>query len=122
MDPWRSPERIRPAHLPDEVLNFTSHFRPSRPTRPTLPGPIQTESPAMPSNDRIRLNDEERRTPAGPEVQQPCPQKAVHVRESNTPTLRPPQHIDLVAEGKNLQLQGSPSLEAGAEGAKEGKK
>ena len=121
MDARCSPERIRQAHLPDEVSNFTRHFRPSRPTRSTLPGPIQPESPAMPGNDRFRLDDDERRTPAGPQVQQPCPQEAVHLRESNAPTLRPSKHVYLVAKGKNLQLQGRPGLEAGAEGAQEGK-
>jgi hypothetical protein len=122
MDAWRSPEGIRPAHLPDEISNFTSHFQPSRSTLFTLPGPIQAESSAMPGHDRFRLDDDERRTSVGPQVQQPCPQETVHLRESNAPTLRPSKHVYLVAEGKNLQLQGSPSLEAGAEGAKEGKK
>ena len=122
MDAWCSPERIRQAHLPDEVSNFTSYFRPSRLTLPTLPGPIQAESPAMPGNSRFRLDNDERRTPAGPQVQQPCPQEAVQLRESNAPTLRPPKHVNLVAEGKNFQLQGRPGLEAGAEGAEEGKK
>ena len=44
-----------------------------------------------------------------------------HLRESNAPTLRPAKHVDLVAEGKNLQLQGRPGLEAGAESDQEGK-
>ena len=76
----------------------------------------------MPGNDRFRLDDNERRTPARPEVQQPCPQEAVQLRESNATTLRPPKHVNLVAESKNFQLQGRPGLEAGAEGAEEGKK
>ena len=121
MDAWCSPERIRQAHLPDEVSYFTSHFRPSRLTLPTLPGPIEAESPAMPSHDRFRPDEDERRTPAEPQVQQPSPQQAVHLRESNAPTLRPSKHVYLVAEGKNLQLQGRPALEVGAEGTEEGK-
>jgi len=75
----------------------------------------------MPGNDRFRLDDDERRTPARPQVQQPCAQQAVHRSESNAPTLRPSKHVNLVAEGKDLQLQGRPGLEAGAEGAREGK-
>jgi hypothetical protein len=42
----------------------------------------------MPGNDRFRLEDDERRTPARPQVQQPCPQEAVHLHESNAPALR----------------------------------
>src|SRR5947208_40821 len=104
MNPWRSPERIRQAHLPDEVSNFTRHSRPSWPTLPTLPGPIEAESPAMPGDDRFRLDDAERGTPAGPQLQQPCPQEAIERIESNAHTLRPSQHIDLVAQSKDLQL------------------
>jgi hypothetical protein len=115
MDAWCSPQRIRQTHLPDEVSNFTRHFRPSRPILSTLPGPIQAESPAMPSNDRFRLDDDERRTSAGPQVQKPCPQEAIHPREPNAPMLRPSKHVDLVAKSKDLQLQGRPGLEAGLE-------
>jgi hypothetical protein len=121
MDAWCSPERIRQAHLPDEVSNFARHFRPSRPTLFTLPGPIQAESPARPSNGRFRPDDDERRTSAGPQVQQPCPQEAVHLRDSNAPTLRPSKHAYLVAEAKNLPPQGRPGLEARADSAQEGK-
>ncbi|MGD0223559.1 MAG: hypothetical protein ABSF71_14590 [Terriglobia bacterium] len=75
----------------------------------------------MPGNDRFRPDDDERRTSARPEVQQPCPQEAVHLRESNAPTLRSSKDVYLVAEGKNLQLQGRPCLEAGAGGTQKGK-
>jgi hypothetical protein len=44
-----------------------------------------------------------------------APQDAVQPGESNALTLRPSKHVDLVAEGKNLQLQAVPALEAGAE-------
>jgi hypothetical protein len=75
----------------------------------------------MPGNDRFRLDKDECRTPPGPQIQQICPQEAVHLTESNAPTLRPSKHVYLVAEGKNLQLQGRPSLEPGADITQEGK-
>jgi hypothetical protein len=40
----------------------------------------------------------------------------------NTPTLRPPQHIDLLAQSEDLQLQRGPSPEERTEGGKNGKK
>lgn len=120
MDTRCSPQRIRQAHRAAEVPNFTRHFRPPRPY-PAYSSKSNTgESPAMPGNDRFRLDDE-RRTPAGPQVQQPCPQEAIHFRESNAPTVRPSEHVFLVAEGKNLQVQRRPGLKAGAESAQEGK-
>jgi len=75
----------------------------------------------MPGDDGFRFDDDERGTPAGPPVQQPRPQEPGQVRESNAPTLRPSKHSDLVAQGKKLQPQGRPSLEAGAESEQEGK-
>jgi len=35
MNAWRAPERIRQAHLPDEVSNFRRQPRPSLFTLPT---------------------------------------------------------------------------------------
>ncbi len=63
MDARCSPERIRQAHLPHEVSNFTRHLRSSRPTLPTFPGPIQAESPPMPGHDRFRLSHSEGTAP-----------------------------------------------------------
>jgi hypothetical protein len=64
MDAWCSPERIRQAHLPDEVSNFARHFRPSRPTVSALPTPVQPESLAVPGDHRLRLDDGEGRASA----------------------------------------------------------
>jgi hypothetical protein len=50
----------------------------------------------MPGSERFRLDDDERRTPAGPPVQQLCPQEAVHLGESNAPRLRPSKHVYLL--------------------------
>jgi hypothetical protein len=38
----------------------------------------------------------------------------------NTPALRPPQHIDLVAQSEDLQLQSDPRPERGTEDDKGG--
>ena len=109
MDAWCSPERIRQAHLPDEVPNFTRHFRPSRFTLPTLPGPIEAESPAMPGDDRFRLDDDERGTPAGPQLQQPCPQEAIERIESNAPADLPVRFGKRKGDGIRVDVQTNKS-------------
>jgi len=115
------PRADPPSRSSGEVSNFMRHLRLPRATQPTLPSPIQPESPGGAKSDhRLRRDDDGRRTSAGPQAQQPCPQEAAHLRESNAPTLRPSKHVYLVTEGKILQLQGRAGLEAGADSTQEG--
>ena len=65
----------------------------------------------VPSDDRRRFHDDQSRTPAGPQLQQPCPQEAIERIESNAHTLRPSQHIDLVAQSKDLFRVFRPTLQ-----------
>src|SRR5712672_2680201 len=59
MDPWRSPQRIGDAHLPDKLANLWGHSRPSA-TRSRLPAPVQSEAGTMPANNGVRLDDRQR--------------------------------------------------------------
>src|SRR6266481_2068860 len=59
MDPWRSPQRIGDAHLPDKLANLWGHSRPSA-TRSRLPAPVQSEAGTMPANNGVRLDYRQR--------------------------------------------------------------
>ena len=74
----------------------------------------------MPGDHRFRLDDGKGRAPTRPKVHKPRPEEPVRCHEVNTPTLRPPQHINLVAQSEDLQLQSGPRPEGGAEGGKGG--
>ena len=55
-----APERICHIDFSHEVSEFLRHFGPSRLAPPTRPGPVQTESLAMPGDHRLRLDDDQR--------------------------------------------------------------
>src|SRR5258706_6141567 len=59
MDPWRSPQRICNAHLVDK-LAYVRWYSWSATTTSRLPAPIRSETRAMPTDDRIRLDDRQR--------------------------------------------------------------
>src|SRR6266404_5859222 len=59
MDPRRSPQRISNAHLADK-LAYVRRYIWSATTTSRLPAPIRSETRAMPTDDRIRLDDHQR--------------------------------------------------------------
>ena len=59
----------------------------------------------MPADDRLRLDDQESRTPTGPKLRQPNPQKTIGAMEHEALGLLVSfQHGQLVAQGKDLRL------------------
>src|ERR1700687_261561 len=59
MDPRRSPQRVGNAHLADK-LAYLQRYSWSATTMSRLPAPIRSETRAMPTDDRIRLDDRQR--------------------------------------------------------------
>src|SRR6266481_3610045 len=59
MDPRRSPQRISNAHLVYK-LAYVRGYSWSATTTSRLPAPIRSETRAMPTDDRIRLDDHQR--------------------------------------------------------------
>src|SRR5271166_6491626 len=73
-----TPTGILSAHSADQLSNFTGNRRSSRLAPPDLRGTEEPKALAMPSRDRLRLDDGQRRAPVAPDAGQPDPQKAVH--------------------------------------------
>ena len=65
VDPWRAPERIRLRHRPNQRADIGGDGRPAGASA-TLPRPEQAEAAAMPGEDRLRFDDDERRSPVVP--------------------------------------------------------
>jgi hypothetical protein len=80
MDPWRSPQRIRPRHLADQVSDLLWHIRPSRPS--ALPSPVPTKPLAMPTDDGLGSDKHERFAPVSPEAKQERPEDPILVLQS----------------------------------------
>jgi hypothetical protein len=68
MDAGCTPNGILPAHLADQIADLTRNDRSSRLAAPQLPGPEQSKAGAMPSYDRLWLDDCQGRAPVAPET------------------------------------------------------
>ena len=67
MDARSTPTRVGEAHLPDQIANFR-RYRWATFATPTLPSPIEAKSLAMPGDDGLRLDKDQRRTPIVPQL------------------------------------------------------
>src|SRR6516225_9351754 len=77
VDAGCTPSGVLAAHPADQIADFTGKRGSSRPAPPNLPRPEQTKAPAVPGNDRLGLNDSQRRAPVAPNGRQARPQQAV---------------------------------------------
>jgi len=109
-----SPERVGRRQTPDENAYFFRYLR-----SPGLPGaaetgPVIAKPPALPGDDRSRLNDDECLSPPEPEAGEPGPEEAV-----GGPEARPLQGAladgQLMAEREDLKLHGGSGAQARAE-------
>src|SRR5207302_2949152 len=66
MNARSAPARVGETHVPDEIPNFRRYRRATFAT-PTLPSPIEAKSLAMPSDNRLRFDKEQRRSPIVPQ-------------------------------------------------------
>jgi hypothetical protein len=83
MDSRRAPRRILRHHPEDEFAHFlASRSSAHADSGPRSPIPVQLEPGSMPANDRIRLHQDQRLSPPGPEATQHNPEEWVVIRES----------------------------------------
>src|SRR6516165_2725917 len=83
VDAWCTPSGVFATHPADQIADFTGNRGSSRPASPNLPRPELTKAPAVPGNDRLGLNDSQRRAPVAPNARQPSPQQAVYYYRIN---------------------------------------
>jgi hypothetical protein len=55
---------------------------------PALPDPPESEVSSVPDDDGLRLDDDERRSPSGPDAREQGPEPAVGLREPHSPRPR----------------------------------
>src|SRR5207249_11154274 len=70
MNARSAPARVGETHVPDEIPNFRRYRRATFAT-PTLPSPIEAKSLAMPGDNRLRFDKEQRRSPIVPQPREP---------------------------------------------------
>ncbi len=105
MNARSAPARVGETHVPDEIPNFRRYRRATFAT-PTLPSPIEAKSLAMPGDNRLRFDKEQRRSPIVPQPREPNPQDSISPTETELMTaVRTLQDQKLMSESKNLCLQ-----------------
>jgi hypothetical protein len=80
MNPRRTPTRICVRHVANERADIRAHGRPPH-AAPTPPGPPQPEASSVPSDDGLRHDDNERRSPSGQHTGEHDPEATVRRRE-----------------------------------------
>jgi hypothetical protein len=86
---------------------------------PTLPRPPQSEAARVPRDDGLRLDDDERRSPSGPEAREQDPEPAVGLHEPDSPWSGTLQHLQLVPQGENFELERGTRTRQRSEGQEE---
>ena len=66
MNPRRTPQRVLPRHLSDQIADLPRHGRSARFFPPRLPCPEKPEPPAVPTDDGLGPDDYQGVTPARP--------------------------------------------------------
>ena len=82
MDPSRAPQRVFPAHPPDQITQTTIDLRPPYPIS-GFPAPESFEPGAMPPKDSLRLNHLGRAEQTRPDPRHPyeqCPVECAHLK------------------------------------------
>src|SRR5262245_61233480 len=103
MDPRRTPERIRAAHLPNQIPQFPPNRGPT-PSAPTLPCPVPSKSVAVPADYGLRPHHLHRMPPARPHPRQQNPEEPVHLRQPRPRLTRLP-HGELLPQRQVLERQ-----------------
>jgi len=84
--------------------------RAARPTSATSPSPIAPEASAVPTNDGVRLHNEEGLSPRSPEPIEQAPEEPIRLVDPG-PLHRPLQHDQLLTQREILERQVALSAE-----------
>ena len=110
MDPGCAPQRVFPAHPPDQIAQLTIDLRPPCPIS-GFPAPEGFEAGAMPPQDRLRLHHLGQIKQIRPNPRDPYQQRPVTTVQPQT-RRRPPQgDVELMTKKQILGFEPSSRLE-----------
>jgi hypothetical protein len=111
----RAPQRVGFRHRANQLADVPRNAR-STHVASALPRPEEAEAATMPGNDRLGLDDHHGCPPFVPDSQQPDPQQSVGLREPQSLRPRSVQHVELMPQRQDLELQSSPIAERHTDG------
>jgi hypothetical protein len=105
MNAGSTPRWILGCHLEDELTQLSSDRLPSQDSvRFGYPPPVETKAGAVPANDGVRGNDDQRILPVRPERPKGDPKEPVESSEARSLAVAP-KGSDLLAKSDILQDQ-----------------
>src|SRR3989441_12584739 len=112
VDPRRTPQRIRAAHLPYQIPQVPPNRGPT-PSASTLPCPVEPEAPAVPPHHGLGPHHLQGTPPILPESRHHDPEDPVHLRQPRPWLTRFP-HGELLPQREILQRQLAARANRGA--------
>ena len=106
----------RERRAPNQIAYLWRDPRSSR-AAPRPPAPIPAETGAVPADDGLRLDDDQRIFPTGPAVAQCDPEQAIQ-RPYGRPGALAFEHGELLSEGEDFQRRFSAREKENADTAK----
>ena len=113
MDSRRTPQRIRAAHLPNQIPQVPPNRGPT-PSASTLPSPVEPEAPAVPPHNGLGPHYVQGTPPILPKSRQHDPEHPVNLRQPR-PRLTCFPHGELLPQREILQRQFAARANRGAE-------
>jgi hypothetical protein len=110
MDSGRAPQRVFPAHPPDQITQATIDLRPPCPIS-GFPTPEDFEASAMPTQNGLRLHHLGRTNKARPEPGHPYQQRSVTAMQSKTRRCSHQGDVELMTEKQILGFKPTLRLE-----------
>src|SRR5260221_11661176 len=107
VDPWRSPKRVRDAHVANELANVRWCLWPAT-ARSRFPAPIGSEPSAVPADHRLRLEEFQCVPYSMSHMIERSKHQPVNVAECQSLRGFAPQHLELMSKDEVLGLQRSP--------------
>ena len=105
-------------HPPDQLTDFEINSRTARRAFSRLPRPEDTEALAMPSDDRVRLYDDEGIAPVRPNAMKKDPEETVARRKRWARSLLL-EYSELLSQRGVLDREMPPAMEAGGQRAEQ---
>jgi hypothetical protein len=104
-------EWVGTAHRSNQLADLARDCGPSGSSVPNLPCPKQAEAFAVPGDDSLWFDDDQRGSPTDPESGQPCTEETIRHGQLRLFLGGAPEYTDLMPQRQDLHLEGGARTE-----------